>query len=407
MPSARKTWSWVLRAAVCLAAVVYLYTQVSWYDTAILADDPGRAYRVLGRGDDDPLWLEDPRDGRPFSAPPSALARPAQAARFGRHPIEPGLRSVVRRIDPGWAAWALAVLAPTTFILAWRLRYLLRTQGMGLSAREALLLTFAGNFFNFALPGTTGGDVYKAYHVSRRAPRRTEAVTVVILDRVMGLVSFVLLAAGCLLISWRKASIGRLGKVVGLLLAALMVGAAIFFSRRFRRWIGYESLLRRLPMADRLRRIDQTAFSFRWHPRATFWALLMTCVNNFLLAGMILCVARAMGMPPGAAGLELGHYAEFYLASVLALSAGYLLAAVPISVQGFGLLESVFLRVFVGGQWGTASQVVALCLGARVAQLAWALPGIIVPWLGLGRPPPEAAEELAHAPAARASRPAG
>lgn len=239
-PVRRKWLSRLIRLAACVAAGAYLYHKVSWYDWVTLPVPPEQRLRLIGPPNENPLRLRDP-DGAEVR-----LANPPG----GPHPtIELGLRSLVRRMRPDMAAWAMLALAPTTFLLAWRLRMLLAMQGLPISGRDAVLLTFAGNFFNFALPGTTGGDLYKAYHVARGGHKRTEGITVVLLDRVIGLVSFVLLAGfsiGLSLIGGRV-SIGPLGKIVGLLLVALVVGTIIFFSRRFRRWIGYESLLRWLP----------------------------------------------------------------------------------------------------------------------------------------------------------------
>lgn len=384
-PHARKWLSRIVRLTVTVAAVFYLYTKVAWYDQATLAADPMRSYRILGPANADPLQLEDHATNRLFSAAQSELATTAQTAPLNKRPIEHGLRSIVRRMNVTYAILALLAMGPTTFLVGWRLRYLLAMQHIEMSLTEAILLTFAGNFFNFALPGTTGGDIYKAFHIARHAHKRTEGVTIVFLDRAIGLISFVLLASVCILLSWRTAALGTLGKIVGLMMLALFVGAAIFFSRRFRRWIGYEALLNRLPMADRLKRVDQTAFNFRYHPRQTAVALIVTAVSHACLALGVMYFARAVGMPR-ASTLALRGMGEFYLACMLSLTVGYLLAAVPISFQGFGLLETVFLRVLATGGWGTNSQVIAVCLGIRILQLLWSLPGIVVPWLGLRRP---------------------
>lgn len=392
--TARRWLSRFVRLAVTVAAVAYLYTKVSWYDQVSLAAAPTRTYRLIGRPADDPMRLQDAESGRQFTAPKSELASDAQTAPFKRRPIEPGLRNIVRRMNVKWALLAVAALAPTTIILGWRLRYLLAMQHIEMSLYEAVLLTFAGNFFNFALPGTTGGDIYKAYHIARHAHRRTEGVTMVFLDRAIGLISFLLLAAVCILFSWRTSALGPLGKLVGVLMAVLFVGSAIFFSKRFRRWIGYEALLSRLPMAERLRRVDQTVFSLRYHPRRTAIALLVTIVNHGLLALGVMYFARAVGMPHPTGGQPARSLGDFYLACMLSMTVGYVVAAVPISFQGFGLMETVYLRVLAAGGWGTSGQVIAVCLGTRLLQLIWSLPGIIVPWLGLRRPPADEAAAI-------------
>ncbi len=393
-PTTRRWLSRFVRLAVTVAAVAYLYTKVSWYDQVSLAEDPAKSFRMLSRPGENPMRLDDPETGRVFTAPHSQLASDAQMAPFKRRPVEPGLRNIVRRMNLKWALLAVVALAPTTIILGWRLRYLLAMQHIEMSLYEATLLTFAGNFFNFALPGTTGGDIYKAYHIARHAHRRTEGVTMVFLDRAIGLISFLLLAAVCILFSWRSSALGPLGKLVGVLMAALFVGSTIFFSKRFRRWIRYDALLSRLPMADRLRRVDQTAFSLRYHPRQTAIALLVTIVNHGLLALGVMYFARAVGMPHPTAAQPARSLAEFYLACMLSMTVGYVVAAVPISFQGFGLMETVYLRVLAAGGWGTSGQVIAVCLGTRLLQLIWSLPGIVVPWLGLRRPPADEAAAI-------------
>ena len=39
--------------------------------------------------------------------------------------------------------------------------------------------------------------------------------------------------------------------------------------------------------------------------------------------------------------------------------------------------------------------MLALTLGARLIQVLWALPGVLVPWLGFARPPADGASETA------------
>lgn len=393
----RRVWlSRVTRIVVCAIAIAYLYTKVSWFDYARLSAEPDHPLRVVSPPGVEPFVLEDPKTGARREVAGGELTSMKTQREPPRPAIEPGLRNAVTRMRLDWALWALAALAPTTFLLGWRLRDLMAMQGISIAYWEAVALTFAGNFFNFTLPGTTGGDIYKAYHIAKHAHKRTEAVAVVFIDRAIGLINYILLAALCIAIPWRRQPLGPLGKIVGLLLLGLIVGAMIYFSRRFRRWIRYDALLARLPLADKLRRIDQTAFSFRYHPRQTILALLITTLNNGLLALCVMCLGCAVGMPRFESSPSAIDFAQFYLASMMALSTGFLLAAVPISVQGFGLLETVFLRVLGHHTWGTDTQVIAVCLGIRVAQLIWAVPGVIVPWLGLRRPPVQEAEALAN-----------
>ncbi|MFH1419785.1 MAG: lysylphosphatidylglycerol synthase transmembrane domain-containing protein [Planctomycetota bacterium] len=381
MTPATKTWLMrFIKLVVCCCALWYLSGKVSLNNYVRLRDAP-EVRHLLVVEDQESVTIRDADDGQEHDVPRDQLAEPGQLER-GQRSIEYGLRYIVVRIEWSWALWAFLAVAPAAFVMAWRLRILLKTQNIFVSFRDATLLTFAGNFFNFALPGTTGGDFYKAYHIAKQTHKRTEGVTIVFLDRVIGLISFLLLAAGAVFASWHTDIIGPYGRWVGYLTGVLIIGSCVFFSNRLRRWIRYERLLEKLPFGDLLRRVDETAFSFRYHPKATILALAGTILLHFVVSLSLYCLARGLGVEPSAGRT----WADLYLACLLCFVVGYLFAAIPISVQGFGLLEAVFYKILVDGEWTTASVMLALSLGIRIIQIIWALPGVAVPWFGFKRP---------------------
>lgn len=378
MTSAGKKWiSRLVKLAFCGGALWYLSGKVTLNDTARLAENPSIRYVVVSESTDS-VMLRDPSTGAEKTVARSALASHEKSGRD----IELGLKHIVRESDVGWGLWAILMYAPVTFGIAWRLQLMLATQDIRLGYKDSVLLTFAGNFFNFAMPGTTGGDIYKAYHIAKRTHKRTEGVTIVLLDRAIGLASFLILGALTIGISWQKDLIGEYGKWVGYLMAAFIVGVLLFFSNRVRRIMRYEQLLAKLPFAEKIKRIDETTFSFRRHKGQATMSLLLTLAMHGFFVGSIYCAARGFGIHPRDGQTE----GELFLAVLLASVVGYLFAAIPITIQGFGLLEAVFIRVLVNGGWCNESQMLALTLSARLIQMAWSMPGVIVPWLGFSRP---------------------
>ncbi len=106
------------------------------------------------------------------------------------------LRLATRPKDP----WLL--LASTTCLLAatcisfvrWFL--LVRALDIPFTLRKAFRLGFLGYLLNFVGPGAVGGDVFKAYFVVRdQTSRRPEAVATILLDRVVGLYSVMVVAS--------------------------------------------------------------------------------------------------------------------------------------------------------------------------------------------------------------------
>jgi glycosyltransferase 2 family protein len=88
----------------------------------------------------------------------------------------------------------ICLMAVLTTILRWRL--LVRTLGLEFTPREAIRAGFLGYAFNLIPVGLVAGDSVKAVMLIHKNPRRkTEAVTTVLVDRVIGLYALLLLAA--------------------------------------------------------------------------------------------------------------------------------------------------------------------------------------------------------------------
>lgn len=381
-----------MKFGVCALAIWFFARIVTLNDRVRLADDPDQLWTVVAESNDG--------DRRAFDLEHETLGkRTVTSADFatddqlakGQRAIQPGLKSIVARADSTWAILALAVFAPVPFIIAWRLRLLLSTQTIALTYRDAMLLTFAGNFFNFTLPGTTGGDIYKAFHIAKKTHKRAEGVTIVFLDRVFGLVSFLIIAAVTVFAARHTRIVGDFGTIVGYLLLALVVGGLAFSSKTVRQWVRYDNLLARLPLSDKIRRIDQTAFNLRNHAGKALTALIGTAISHFCFVTAVYCLARCFGIEPTGTQTQSG----LYLATLISTVVGSLVAAIPISIQGFGQLEAVFYKIMVEGGWCQNSAMIVLTISARLIQVFWSLPGIIAPWLGLERPDLSAADEEA------------
>ncbi len=382
-----KAKKWLLNGikfGVCALAIWFFAGIVTLNDRVRLADNPADVWIVQSEsadGDQRVIQIQHETSGELRNVTMNDLA-PDEALEKGQRAYQPGLKSIISRADSTWGLGALAVFAPVPFIIAWRLRLLLSTQDISMTYRDALLLTFAGNFFNFTLPGTTGGDIYKAYHIAKKTHKRAEGVTIVVLDRVFGLVSFLMIAAITVFAARHTNIVGDFGTIVGYLLLALVIGGMAFASKRVRELVRYDRILDKLPMSDKIRRIDQTAFNLRNHAGKALVALIGTAISHFCFVTTVYCLARCFGIVPTGEQTQ----GELYLATLIATVVGSLFAAIPISVQGFGQLEAVFYKILVEGGWCMESAMIVLTISARLVQVFWSLPGVIAPWLGLERP---------------------
>ena len=92
------------------------------------------------------------------------------------------------------------LIAGITYPLhAWRWQQLLRAQGVPLSLHWAHVVTWIGQFYNAFLLGGIGGDAARVFYIVRDASaQRAAGFTTLIIDRAMGLVVLMALAAAAL-----------------------------------------------------------------------------------------------------------------------------------------------------------------------------------------------------------------
>lgn len=356
---------------------------VSWNDWATLQD--GTRVRIAN-------WAavkDDPRIDDPERAGEIRLEVAESGARVpldrvardedGNLRIRVGLATAARSADPRTILLSLLCFAPVPVLQSVRFRWMVRAQDIDLSVWEAMKLCYAGNFLNFVALGSTGGDVFKAYYVSTHTHRKTEAVTTVLLDRGVGLAGLVLITLLAMALRLHDPRIREWLPAVGLLLAGLLVGVLVAFSGRARRRMRLERLIDHLPWSDHVHRIDAATYRMRHHPRLLAAALALTVVLQGLAITSFALAGVGLGMRGGL---------EVYPDYLCFLALGMLVAAVPISYQGLGTMDAA-LQIFLRGVYGNFSQVLFLGFAIRLVQLAWSLPGALVPLTGAHRPSPE------------------
>ncbi|MCK6484040.1 MAG: flippase-like domain-containing protein [Phycisphaerae bacterium] len=389
MKVALKKWGWrLLRVAVIAAALFYVIWNVHWHDFATLADGK-TTVRAYGQSEDGTRILADfDNDGTPEEHAAKEFSRPKSKDPKQVLPIVvPGLRTVLHETRWGYVVVALAIFAPNYVFMAWRLRLLLRTQGVYLRRRDAVKVSYASAFLNFAVPtGSTGGDIYKAWYVAAHATgRRTEAVTVVLLDRAIGLINFIIMAAIVSLLSWMSGRVGVLGGFVATAFTVSILAGCAFFSQRVRKLIRIDSWLPKLKFGDHLVRIDRTAFSLRGHPDTLARAFMWTIIVQTVVCVDAMILARGVGMQ---VDLVFGHVLDFFLAVIVGLTVSALPGNPP---QGFGVLEGIMAHILTP-HYGDWPHIFAVCMGVRLLHLAWSLPGALV-LLIEPRPKPPTTEE--------------
>lgn len=362
----------LLRYGLCAVAIVWLVRTVPWYDHVRLGDGHGPLVRLIEQRAD--AFVVE-RSGEVQTLPAEQVFHIEVAGQ--RVPeIERGIATVVPQINVTWALWSILLFAPVVALQTWRLIVMLAVQRVPLSFWTSTKLTFAGNFFNFALPGMTGGDLIKAYYLTHYTHLKTETVTTVFLDRAIGLLGLVLLAAGSIVLTQEWRQFQQYIVALAVICIMLAVGSVFVFSHRVRNALHLSDIVTRLPMGEQLLRVGRATVALRQGKRLVALSLAITMVLQAFCMISAAVMAWALGMHG-----SLSHYFIY-------ISIGFLIAAVPISPpQAFGVMEYFYVQFFTQPALGNdPSQAVALALAVRMIQLVYALPGVLVPLLGAHLP---------------------
>jgi len=274
----------------------------------------------------------------------------ADLASIGRALAGASLPWVLLGLFLHFVGWALSAV---------RWQILLHAKGadapLGFLARSLLV----GSFFNHFLPSTIGGDVYRARDTARLAGSLTEAVTVVLVERVSGILALGVFVVAAPLFGM-AAGDGRtpaaLWAGVGLLLGCLLLAVWLL---RPGPLAGIRRLLERVDRAlarggagraahllGRAERILATLETFAANPAMLRRVFLLGVLLQAAVIVHFWCVARALSLP-----VPLG---PFFLIAPAAL----VILLLPVSINGIGAREAVFALLL--GRYGvTVAQSLA------------------------------------------------
>jgi uncharacterized protein (TIRG00374 family) len=254
------------------------------------------------------------------------------------------------------------------FLGTLRWKILIKAQGIDLDFFTSFRLTFVGWFFNIAMPGSTGGDLIKAYYAATISPsKKAGAVTSVFVDRGIGLFAMVFFAFVALLASLSfvmgNSSLRLVLLIVCILLALVGLFFAVFLSRRIRHSGFVTKFVEKMPLGHLVEKLYDAIYLYRDHKRAVLWAFVLSVCAHVIMVVSNFCFALALGM-------ENARFTYF----LFLIPVGTFIDAIPISIAGFGVGEGAYHWLF-GSLGYKLGAMVALLMHA--CKVLWALVGAI------------------------------
>jgi uncharacterized protein (TIRG00374 family) len=280
------------------------------------------------------------------------------------------------------------ILGQLIFVSRWSL--LLRVQSIRIGFWPAVRLHFLGLFYNNCLPGSIGGDLPRAWYVTKHTDKKLAAALSVFVDRVIGLTGMLIMAFGCywfipeetrkggFSFSFELNIFSRIAEYksvliwLGVVLAVIIV--LLVSNRKGRSLLsrGFEAIGR-----HGLSVLSKTRQSIRIYCRkwpAIIGALLLT----FCCQGMTVVAMWLLGSQIGI-DVPAKYYFVFFPIS-------WLLGAVPISVGGLGIMEGWLKVMFMRVGTMSGEDALALALCQRLIFLLASLPGAIIHLVGAHLP---------------------
>jgi uncharacterized membrane protein YbhN (UPF0104 family) len=270
------------------------------------------------------------------------------------------LWTVARTASPFWLVAALALYTLMILVSAWRWGLLLTAQGIRLPFHRLTSSFLVATFFNNFLPSNIGGDVVRIADTAPAAGSKTLATTVVLLDRGIGLLGLMLMAAVGASAVTKFGSFGPLGP--GVLWGSLGFGAIVATPAFLNpHWLA--RVLRPLRVLhpewvdERIGRLTAAFSRFREAPSALAGCFAGAVAVQAVLVFFYVAIAHSMRIPIGFPELAL----------IVPIS--FLVQMLPVSMNGFGVREATFGFYFTRLGLPLESALLVSFMGAALVML--------------------------------------
>lgn len=289
----------------------------------------------------------------------------------------------------GYFAVSLAIFTLCQAIIGLRWWILLRSQSIFIGLWAAVRLHFLGTFYNNCMPGSVGGDLVRAWYVTKHTNKKFEAALSVFVDRVIGLASTLVIALFFLFIfSVRSqtsthrqsgATLKQIGQYKWIFFWIFAVLTVVFCSlllhKRTRAVLVKVWSIIRVHGLNIVNRFKDAIVIYCRNPLAILTAFALT---------VFLQIATITGF--WFLGVNMGLKASikyYYVCFTLT----WILGALPISIAGLGIVEGSLKELFkVLAGVVDLTPVSALALCQRAVWMIASLPGAAIHLLGAHLP---------------------
>ena len=270
-------------------------------------------------------------------------------------------------MNAAWLALALGAYLGMMWLGVWRWDRLLRAQHIEVAWGDLMRSLWISLFFGNFLPSNIGGDVMRVADTADAAGSKTLATTVIIADRVLGLVALIVVAStGAFAASMAGVHvpgarwlwlvcIGGLVATIPIVAIPQLAGHLLTPVRALNNaWI-----------TERAQRMEDAIVKFRAAPAALAGAFAGAVAVQVSIVGFYLLVARGLAVP-----------LPVFLGAVL-IPVSLAVQMAPVSINGLGVREAVFAFFFARFGLPTEAAVALSLLSAALMMLLSLVGGVM------------------------------
>lgn len=248
---------------------------------------------------------------------------------------------------------AIVLYVLIIIIASYRLKKLLKVQGICVSLIDASYLNFIGFFFNNFMPTAIGGDVAKAYYTSKRTKKKTASITSIIADRLFGLYSLIFIAFLALVFNFyqvkNKMVIYPILISVFLVVLFLLTLLNSNFAKLFN---PVTKLFKIFKVEEKVKKLYEAMQLYKGNKKIAVQAFLISFFTQLASIFVVWVITLSLSLKIS------------YLALLLTMPIIYTLSMLP-SLNGLGIREGAFvyfLKDFIGRDKAFALSLLWLAL---------------------------------------------
>ena len=286
-------------------------------------------------------------------------------------------------------AGALCIFTFSHAIIGLRWWLLLRTQSIFISLWAAVKLYFLGWFYNICMPGSVGGDLVRAWYVTKHTDKRFEAVLSVFVDRVVGLLSTLIIAVFFYSLFLRGQSLGITSNesdgllknvaeykwiLMGIIAVFVAVLCGLLANKKGRLILARTWSLACLHGTKIIAKLKNAAVIYCRNPLAILAVFGLTV----FLQIMVITAFWILGVNMGIDASLKYYYVFFTLAWVV--------GAIPVSIGGVVVVEGSLVILFTQFAGIEEPAAWAIALSQRAVWMITSLPGAAIHLMGAHLP---------------------